>query len=77
VARLGESPGPLDGRVAIVTGAAGGLGTAIWRSLQAAGATVVPVDLRGDGCLIADVSTGAGNRRMIDAALSGTAAWTS
>jgi 3-hydroxybutyrate dehydrogenase len=60
---------PLDGRVAIVTGAAGGLGTAIWRSLQAAGASVVPVDLHGDGCLIADVSTAAGNRSMVAAAV--------
>ncbi len=55
-ARLGELPRPLDGRVAIVTGAAGGLGAVIWRSLHAAGATAVPVDLHGDGCLIADVS---------------------
>jgi len=66
---LGDSPGPLGGRVAIVTGAAGGLGTALCRSLQAAGAAVVPVDLRGEGCLIADVSTAGGNRRMVDAAL--------
>ncbi len=65
----GEPGGPLDGRVAIVTGAAGGLGTAICRSLRAAGAAVVPVDLRGEGCLIADVATAAGNRRMVDAAL--------
>jgi len=68
-ARQGHSARPLEGRVAIVTGAAGGLGTALWRSLQAAGATVVPVDLRGDDCLIADVSTAEGNRRMVDTAL--------
>jgi 3-hydroxybutyrate dehydrogenase len=61
--------GPLDGRVAVLTGAAGGLGTAIWRALEDAGAAVVPVDLHGDGCLVADVSTAEGNRRMVDAAL--------
>ena len=38
-ARLGELPRPLDGRVAIVTGAAGGVGAVIWRSLHAAGFT--------------------------------------
>jgi 3-hydroxybutyrate dehydrogenase len=66
---LGGSPRPLEGRVAIVTGAAGGLGTAIWRSLRAVGAAVVPVDVRGDGCLDADAGTAAGNRQMVDAAL--------
>jgi 3-hydroxybutyrate dehydrogenase len=30
---------------------------------------VVPVDLHGDGCLIADVGTAEGNRRMVQAAL--------
>lgn len=59
----------LRGRVAILTGAAGALGSAIWRSLQDAGATVVPVDLHGEGCLAADVSTADGNRHMVDAAL--------
>jgi 3-hydroxybutyrate dehydrogenase len=68
-AGLDGSSRPLDGRVAIVTGAAGGLGTVIGRSLQAAGTAVVPVDLRGDDCLIADVSTTEGNRRMVQAAL--------
>ena len=29
----------------------------------------LPVDLHGDGCLIADVGTGDGNRRMVEAAL--------
>ncbi len=65
----GSSPRPLDGRVAILTGAAGGLGTAIWRSLQDAGASVVPVDLHGGGCLVADVGTAEGNQRMVAAAL--------
>jgi 3-hydroxybutyrate dehydrogenase len=70
VASAGGGPGaPLSGRVGIVTGAAGGLGRAIVQALRDAGALVVPVDLHGDDCLIADVGTGDGNRRMIDAAL--------
>jgi len=55
--------------VAIVTGAAGGLGGAALQALRHAGAAVVPVDLHGDDCLIADVATAEGNRQMIDLAL--------
>jgi 3-hydroxybutyrate dehydrogenase len=67
--RTGGNGGPLSGRVAIVTGASGGLGTATVRALRRDGATVVPVDVHGDGCLIADVATAEGNRRMVDLAL--------
>jgi hypothetical protein len=65
----GGPGGPLSGRAAIVTGAAGGLGSATVRALSQAGAAVVPVDVHGDDCLIADVATAEGNRQMVDLAL--------
>lgn len=63
------APERLAGRVAILTGAAGALGRVVWQSLENAGASVVPVDLHGDGCLIADVGTSDGNQRIVEAAL--------
>ena len=70
VASAGGGPcASLSRRVGIVTGAAGGLGRAIVQALRDAGSLVVPVDLHGDDCLIADVGTADGNRRMIDVAL--------
>src|SRR5271157_2283943 len=39
--------GHLDGRVVLVTGAAGGIGTATTRAFERAGATVVGADLQG------------------------------
>jgi 3-hydroxybutyrate dehydrogenase len=69
-ARAGGGPGgSLAGRVAVVTGAAGGLGSVTVLALRRAGAMVVPVDTRGDGCLVADVSTAGGNRAMVEAAV--------
>jgi len=49
-----------DGRVAIVTGGAGGIGLAVGRRLAAAGAKVVLVDLRRDAVSAAAESLGPG-----------------
>ena len=45
---MSQDPFRLDGRVAIVTGAGGGLGEGICASLAAAGAAVVCADLNAD-----------------------------
>lgn len=62
--------GELAGRVAVVTGAAGGMGKAICDVLVREGAAVLPVDLEGDGCFVADVGTAAGNRSLVDEAIA-------
>jgi NAD(P)-dependent dehydrogenase (short-subunit alcohol dehydrogenase family) len=50
----------LEERVAIVTGAASGIGAAVARALAAQGATVVAVDRDGDGASAVVASLGAG-----------------
>ena len=64
-----EGSGLLAGRVAVVTGAGGGLGRVVREVFVREGAVVVGVDLAGDGCLHADLSTDDGNRRMIESVL--------
>ena len=50
----------LDGRVAIVTGAAGGIGGGIARVLSAAGARIVAADLRDTRDIVEEVLAGGG-----------------
>jgi 3-hydroxybutyrate dehydrogenase len=61
--------GRLSGRVALVTGANGGLGKSICDVLTREGSSVFKVDLHADDCFHADIATEAGNKAMIEAAL--------
>lgn len=60
----------LRGRVALVTGAAGGLGKAIVAELAERGADVHGVDVVGEGVFHADLATASGNRDMVAHALT-------
>ncbi len=61
--------GELEGRIAVVTGAAGGMGTEICSVFRREGAEVVGVDIAGDDCFHADLSTAEGNRSMVEEAI--------
>jgi 3-hydroxybutyrate dehydrogenase len=59
----------LAGRVAVITGAATGLGAALVEVFERHGAAVVGIDLEGDGLLHGDVGTEAGNRMVVEEAV--------
>ena len=56
---LARPPGELQGKVALITGAAGGIGRAVLEALAGAGAAVVAFDIDGDGA--ADAVAGLGD----------------
>ena len=62
---LAPPPGELQGKVALVTGAAGGIGRAVLRALSGAGASVVAFDIDGDGAADAAAELGEGGASVV------------
>jgi 3-hydroxybutyrate dehydrogenase len=58
----------LEGRVALVTGATGGLGRSICEVFEREGADVLAVDLQGDA-FVSDIATAEGNRAAVEEAV--------
>jgi rhamnulose-1-phosphate aldolase/alcohol dehydrogenase len=63
---LAPPPGELEGQVALVTGAAGGIGRAIVDSLASAGASVVGFDIAEDATVVGDVTSETDVRAAFD-----------
>ncbi|MGY4412235.1 3-hydroxybutyrate dehydrogenase [Bradyrhizobium sp. LB7.1] len=60
----------LEGRVALVTGAAGGLGKAIVSELRERGADVYGAGIASEGVFQSDLSSATGNRHMVEHVLA-------
>lgn len=61
-----DGPSSTDGRIAVVTGSAAGIGRATCERLERSGYRVIDVDLH-DASIIADLSTPAGRASMVEA----------
>jgi rhamnulose-1-phosphate aldolase/alcohol dehydrogenase len=67
---LAPAPGELQGKVALITGAAGGIGRAIADALASAGAYVVGFDIADDADVVGDVTSEADVRAAFDRAVT-------
>jgi NAD(P)-dependent dehydrogenase (short-subunit alcohol dehydrogenase family) len=72
---MGATGGRLDGRVAVVTGAAGGIGAATARRLAAEGAAVAALDVADAEPVAAQVRAGGGRAVAVRADVGDEAAW--